>query len=101
LVLPVTPEAAGSSPVRPAEISTSCPADGQFVGQNESDTSGDERTETQLDLVGVVETALARALMLAAEAGRWEIVERITAEIRARREARGDVDSKNRSRIAR
>jgi hypothetical protein len=35
-------------------------------------------------LVGVVETALARALMLAAEAGRWEIVAQLAEELTAR-----------------
>lgn len=35
-------------------------------------------------LVGVVETALARALALAAEAGRWEIVAQLAEELAAR-----------------
>jgi hypothetical protein len=35
-------------------------------------------------LVGVVETALARALTLAAEAGRWEIVAQLAEELAAR-----------------
>jgi enoyl-CoA hydratase/carnithine racemase len=46
---------------------------------------GDERFE----LGDVVEPALARALVLAAEAGRWGLVERIAAElgVRARQRA--------------
>jgi len=56
-------------------------------------TIGDDSPETdsvppELDLRGVVETALARALMLAAEAGRWELVGRLAAELEARRIAR-------------
>jgi hypothetical protein len=39
--------------------------------------------EDELDLAGVVETALARTLLPAAEAGRWGIVEQIAAELRA------------------
>jgi hypothetical protein len=40
-------------------------------------------------LVGVVETALARALTLAAEAGRWEIVAQIAEELAARGRGHG------------
>jgi len=40
--------------------------------------------------VGVVETALARALMLAAEAGRWEIVAELAEELAARGRGRGN-----------
>jgi hypothetical protein len=39
-------------------------------------------------LSGVVETALARALVLAAEAQRWEVVQQIAGELEARRLAR-------------
>jgi hypothetical protein len=39
-------------------------------------------------LVGVVETALARALTLAAEAGRWEVVAQLAEELSARQRAR-------------
>jgi hypothetical protein len=39
-------------------------------------------------LVGVVETALARALTLAAEAGRREIVAQLAEELSARQRAR-------------
>jgi hypothetical protein len=39
-----------------------------------------------LDLNGVVEPALARALVLAAEAQRWEIVEQVARELEERRE---------------
>jgi hypothetical protein len=41
-------------------------------------------------LVGVVETALARALALAAEAGRWEIVAQLAEELAARGRRRGN-----------
>ncbi|HEY0463521.1 MAG TPA: hypothetical protein VGC79_04905 [Polyangiaceae bacterium] len=37
------------------------------------------------ELSNVVETALAKALLLAAEGERWEIVRRIAAELAARR----------------
>jgi hypothetical protein len=37
------------------------------------------------ELSNVVETALARALLLAAEAGRWDVVGRIAAELEGRR----------------
>jgi hypothetical protein len=45
----------------------------------------DESGRLDLELGGVVETALAEALTLAAQAGRWEVVEQIAAELRARR----------------
>jgi hypothetical protein len=45
---------------------------------------------TDLGLEGVVEPALARALVLAAEAGRWEIVEQIARELTVRRQDRQD-----------
>ena len=51
-------------------------------GSRETDRDGGLRIE----LRDVVETALAEALMLAARAGRWEIVEHIASELRARRE---------------
>jgi hypothetical protein len=41
-------------------------------------------------LVGVVETALARALTLAAEAGRWEIVTQLAEELAARQRTRDE-----------
>ena len=41
-----------------------------------------------LDLCGVVEPALARALLLAAEAQRWDIVVQIAGELQARRARR-------------
>jgi hypothetical protein len=41
-------------------------------------------------LVGVVETSLARALMLAAEAGRWGIVAQLAEELAARGKRRGN-----------
>jgi len=41
-------------------------------------------------LEGVVEPALARALVLAAEAGRWEIVEQIARELKERCQGRQD-----------
>ena len=41
-------------------------------------------------LVGVVATALAEALRLAAEAERWEIVAQLAEELAARRQTRRD-----------
>jgi hypothetical protein len=40
------------------------------------------------ELSNVVETALARALVLAAEAGRWDVVMRIADELHGRRVGR-------------
>jgi hypothetical protein len=40
------------------------------------------------ELSSVVETALAKALLLAAEAGRWDVVGRIAAELEGRRTGR-------------
>jgi hypothetical protein len=42
-------------------------------------------------LHNVVETALARALVLAAEGERWELVARIATELAAQRTARGSM----------
>ena len=79
------------------------------------DDSLDDSTGTPLGagrlpaeaLVGVVETALARALTLAAEAGRWEIAAQLADELAARQRARegrsegtqrkGDGDTKARA----
>jgi hypothetical protein len=44
----------------------------------------------RFELRDVVEPALARALVLAAEAGRWGLVERIAGELEARRQARDE-----------
>jgi hypothetical protein len=41
-----------------------------------------------LDLLGVVEPALSRALLLAAEAGQWAVVSQLANELEARRVAR-------------
>jgi hypothetical protein len=41
-----------------------------------------------LDLRGVVEPALSRALLLAAEAGQWALVGQLASELEARRVAR-------------
>ena len=41
------------------------------------------------ELAGVVETALAAALRLAAESKRWEIVVQLAEELAARRSTRG------------
>lgn len=46
------------------------------------------RPGRELDLGGVVEPALARALIMAAEAGQWAIVARLAGELEARRVAR-------------
>jgi hypothetical protein len=42
------------------------------------------------DLHGVIETALARALVLAAEGQRWELVAQIANVLAARRDGRTD-----------
>jgi len=51
---------------------------------------GRNEPKPDLGLEGVVEPALARALVLAAEAGRWEIVEQIARELKERRQGRQD-----------
>jgi hypothetical protein len=47
--------------------------------------AGRNEPKPELELEGVVEPALARALVLAAEAGRWAIVEQIARELKERR----------------
>ena len=69
--------------------SSTVPADGRFRTNGEGAeriSDGDERFE----LGDVVEPALARALVLAAEAGRWRLVEGIAAELRARSRHRAE-----------
>ena len=44
--------------------------------------------QQERDLRGVVETALGRALLLAAQAEQWALVQQIAAELTARRVAR-------------
>lgn len=53
------------------------------------DESSDARRLAPEALVGVVETVLAQALRLAAEAERWEIVAPLAEELAARRRSRG------------
>jgi hypothetical protein len=55
--------------------------DGGGVG-----TESSQASDGEYELRDVVEPALARALMLAAEAQRWEIVAQIATELHARRE---------------
>ena len=66
---------------------------------------GDQLTELALDLRGVVETALARALLLAAEGRRWELVAQIANELAERRSMRkagpGNADSRILDSVAR
>jgi hypothetical protein len=57
------------------------------VDESLDDSRGDGRLAPEA-LVGVVETALAEALRLAAEAKRWEIVAQLADELAARRRAR-------------
>jgi hypothetical protein len=66
---------------------------GLFRGRNDERETDTEREEadtrggSSLELCDVVETALAEALMLAARAGRWGMVEQIASELQARRYA--------------
>jgi hypothetical protein len=53
------------------------------IGRRDVTVEGDA-----YELSDVVETALARALLLAAEAGRWELVRKIATELEGRREGR-------------
>jgi hypothetical protein len=79
---------------------------GLFGGRNDERETDTERDETDardegcsLELRDVVETALAEALMLAARAARWGIVEQIASELRARRERAPRSDRKERRAI--
>lgn len=51
-------------------------------------------------LVGVVATALAEALRVAAEAGRWEIVAQLAEELAARRRGRDEGQQTSSARVA-
>jgi hypothetical protein len=64
------------------------PADCDLTRAN---ATPDRRNEPkpELELESVVEPALARALVLAAEAGRWAIVEQIARALKVRRERWG------------
>lgn len=53
------------------------------------ESGGGGRLEPEA-LVGVVETALAEALRVAAAAGRWEIVAQLAEALAARRRERGE-----------
>ena len=55
------------------------------VVNSDTETSGVGR------FLGVVETALARVLTLAAEAGKWDVVRAVTAELERRTVAREGV----------
>jgi len=59
------------------------------VGTNGRGLDDAADRDARFELGDVVEPALARALVLAAEAGRWGLVERIAAElgVRARQRA--------------
>ena|SRR5882672_9964507 len=74
---------AGSNPALSAKDSERYNTVGQFGGQNELPT--DDGASARLELTAVVETALARALMLAVENKRWDVVEKIAAELHTRR----------------
>ena len=67
-------------------------AEGYAIAITESASARVARRDTEgrrdLELRDVVETALAEALMLAARAGRWRIVEQIASELQERRYAR-------------
>ena len=63
------------------------PADGDLTDANAT-PGGRYEPEPELELEGVIEPALARALVLAAEAGRWVLVEQIARELNERRERR-------------
>jgi hypothetical protein len=57
------------------------------VDESLDDSSGGGRLAPEA-LVGVVETALAEALRVAAEAGQWDLVAQLADELMARRSAR-------------
>ena len=54
-------------------------------------TESSQGFQDAYELRDVVEPALARALVLAAEAQRWDVVMQIATELQARRQARGGV----------
>ena len=86
-------------PPSPQRIQRVTQGVGQFRGRNE--LPRDESARARLRLTDVVETALARALTLAAENKRWDIVEKIAAELHARRTDRVNVNTTAWSQIAR
>jgi hypothetical protein len=53
-------------------------------------TESSQASQGEYELRDVVEPALAKALMLAAEGGHWRIVEQVAVELRARRESRAE-----------
>ena len=55
----------------------------------EVDDSGGATRAPLASLAGVVETALAQALVLAAQAQQWDMVADLTGELAARRQERG------------
>ena len=67
---------------------------GNAVPPDHSEPIGVTAPGAPTDLAGVVETALAEALSLAARAGQWAAVAAIAAELDARRAARGPVQGR-------
>jgi hypothetical protein len=65
-------------------------AEGVALDDSLDDSGGGGRLEPEV-LAGVVETALAEALGLAADAGRWEIVAQLADELAIRRHRRDPV----------
>lgn len=79
-----------SRPIRDQQAARKCPDTGANPANPGSPgTSRDKlRAREEPSLTGVVETALARALVLAAEVQRWDVVQQIASELEARRLAR-------------
>jgi hypothetical protein len=55
------------------------------LGRADATGAGRFEPKPALNLHGVVEPALARALVLAAEAQRWDVVEQLARELKERR----------------
>jgi hypothetical protein len=91
-----------SSPTEPGEVTGSdvkCPNVTE-LGRLPDDSGGAARGP-MADLRGVVETALASALKLAAEAQRWELVAQLAEELAARRCSRASGPLGRRSHVRR
>jgi hypothetical protein len=63
-------------------------------------TESSQPSRAEYELRDVVEPALARALVLAAEAQRWDVVAQIATELQARRQARGGLTAPLRGTVA-
>ena len=67
-----------------------CPTRQMATGRGQRHRVDESSLNSTSGWSGIVEPALARALGLAAEAGRWDVVEQIARELKERRQDRED-----------